>query len=149
MSEPAIRTPESSAGRKLGDDPETATLGELVSTLGAIVSDLVRLIAVDARLCGRTVLAMIGLTVIAALLLVGGWLLVATAAVLLLSELEGVSPAAAFLAVGGVHMAMAGITVWWLRSLARDLTFRQSRATLRSFVSTPTADTTTCSDARD
>ncbi len=124
------------------------SMQEVIHSLGAIAGDVVRLIAVDARLCGRTVLAMIGLTVIAALLLVGGWLFIGVAAVLLLNQLEMFSPVGATMTVGAAHIAFAALAVWRVRFIASDLTFRQSRATLRSLI--PGNMTTgPCSDAKD
>jgi len=148
MSEPVIRTPEMSAGADGGGESDTAVLKDLGANVGAVVADVMRLLGVDARLCGHTALVMLALTVIAALLFAGGWLLAATAAVLMLGELDGVSLAGAFLIVGGVHIVIAGLVVWRLRVIARDLTFQQSRASLRRLIANP-ATTRSCSDAGD
>jgi hypothetical protein len=147
MSEPVIRTPEAPASVDAGVESDTVVLKDLGAAVGAVVADVMRLLSVDARLCGHTVLVMIALTVIAALLLAGGWLLAATAAVLMLSQLESVSPAGAFLAVGGVHIMLAGLVVWRLRVISRDLTFQQSRASLHRLMTNPTTATGSCSDA--
>lgn len=148
MYESTTRAPDPDTDEVSDDRSGIASLRDFTRALSAIAGDAARLIAVDARLCGRTALAMIGLTVIAALLLVGGWLFIGAAAVLLLTEIEGFSPAGAVMTVGAAHIALAALAGWRLRYIARDLTFRQSRATLRSLVPTATA-TTSCPDARD
>lgn len=108
---------------------------ELAAALLAMVSDTRRLLAVDARLCAITAVSMLALALIASLLLVATWLLANAGAALFLVRLEVFTPATAFLLVAGVNLLVAVLLGLRLRSIARDLTFRQSRAAIGSIMS--------------
>lgn len=136
MSETGDDDQPSSAGTDAGAGSVPESLQILAATVVAMASDLARLFALDARLCGRTILAMIALTVVGALLLTGGWLYLSASAVMLLSRFEMLGIAGATALVGCLHVALAGAVWWRLRLIARDTTFRQSRATLRRLVVT-------------
>lgn len=117
---------------------EEGDAGEDVSgipqALKNLSADMLRVVVVEARLFGHTVLAMIGLTVMIALLLVGGWLFAGAALVVVLSNLQIFSLAGAILAVALVHLLLAALALWRLRYIARDLTFRESRASVNSLL---------------
>ncbi|MCA1769597.1 MAG: hypothetical protein LC652_06450, partial [Halomonas sp.] len=68
-------------------DPDGASDGirDIMRTLKSMSADMVRLVVVETRLFGHTVLAMIGLTVVIALLLVGVWLFAGAALVMALA----------------------------------------------------------------
>lgn len=121
------------------DSPRDAAGGSdgiwrITHILRTISSDMVRLVVVEARLFGHTVLAMIGLTVIMALLLAGGWLFAGAALAMLLASLQAFSLAGALLTVALAHLVFAGLTFWRLRYITRDLTFRESRASVNSLL---------------
>ncbi len=107
---------------------------DITRILKAISADMVRLAVVEARLFGHTVLAMIGLTVVIALLLVGGWLFTGVALVMVLASLEAFSLTGALLTVALAHLVLAGLAFWRLRHITRDLTFRESRAGVNSLL---------------
>lgn len=121
---------EDDFAREEGDAVEEASgIPQALKTLSA---DILRVVAVEARLFGRTVLAMIGLTVMIALLLVGGWLFAGAALVMALTSLQLFSLTGAILTVALVHLLLATLALWRLRYIARDLTFRESRASVKS-----------------
>lgn len=64
---------------------EAQDITGLMITLSA---DLARLVGLEARLFGYTVLAILALTVVIALLLVGGWLFIGAALVMSLASLQ-------------------------------------------------------------
>lgn len=116
--------------RKEGDaSEEVSGIPQALKTLSA---DMLRVVMVEARLFGHTVLAMIGLAVMIALLLVGGWLFAGAALVMALSSLQLFSLTGAILTVALVHLLLAALALWRLRYIARDLTFRESRASVNS-----------------
>lgn len=107
---------------------------EIPRAVKAISADMIRLVVVEARLFGRTALTMIGLTVAIALLLAGGWLFTGAALVMALASLHAFSAAGALLTVALVHVAVAALAFWRLRHITRDLTFRESRASVSSLL---------------
>lgn len=121
------------------DTPREASGGSdgiwrITHILKTMSADMVRLVVVEARLFGHTVLAMIGLTVTVALLLAGGWLFAGAALAMLLAGLQAFSLAGALLTVALVHLVLAGLAFWRLRYITRDLTFRESRASVNSLL---------------
>ena len=109
------------------------TLG-ITHLLQTMSADMARLVAVEARLFGHTVLAIIGLTVVIALLLVGGWLFAGAAVVMALASLQAFNPTGALLAVALAHLVLSALAFWRLRHITRDLTFRESRASVNSLL---------------
>lgn len=107
---------------------------DITRMLKAISADMVHLSVVEARLFGHTALAMIGLTVVIALLLVGGWLFTGTALVVALADLQAFSLTGALLTVALTHVVLAALAFWRLRHIARDLTFRESRAAINTLL---------------
>jgi len=122
-------------------DPSQHTVGndeeaqDVTRILRALSADLKRLVALEARLFGHTVLAMLALTVIIALLLVGGWLFFGAALVMALASFQVFSQAGALLMVALAHLVIAALMYWRLRFITRDLTFRESRASVDGLVS--------------
>lgn len=102
--------------------------------LKAMSADMVRLVVVEARLCGHTALAMIGLTLVIALLLVGGWLFTGAALVVALTSLQTFSLPGAMLTVALAHLVFAALAFWRLRYIRRDLAFRESRASVNNLL---------------
>lgn len=93
-------------------------------------ADMARLVLVEARLFGHTLLAMLGLTLVIALLLVSSWLFIGAALVVALASLQAFSLTGALLTVALLHLLLAALAMWRLRYITRDLTFRQSRASI-------------------
>lgn len=112
-------------------DEEAQDITGILMTMSA---DLVRLVVLEVRLFGHTVLAMLALTVIMALLLVGGWLFIGAALVVALASLPVFNLAGAMLTVALAHLAIVVLMFWWLRFITRDLTFRESRASVDGLV---------------
>ncbi|WP_111641837.1 hypothetical protein [Marinimicrobium alkaliphilum] len=102
--------------------------------LRAMSADIARLIVVEAKLFGHTVLVMIGLTVVISMLLVGGWLFAGAAAVMALASLQAFSVMGALLTVALVNMVLAALVFWRLRCVMRDLRFRNSRSSVNTLV---------------
>ena len=119
------------ANREAGIGEEPQEISNLLKTLSA---DIVRVVMVEIRLFGDTLLSMIGLTMLIALLLVGGWLFAGAALALALAELAFFSLPNALLIVGLVHLVLAALMFWRRRHIARDLVFQESRASLNSLL---------------
>lgn len=107
---------------------------DITGILKSMSADMVRLVVVEARLFGHTVLAMLGLTVVVALLLVSSWLFIAAALAVALASLQAFSLTGALLTVALAHLALAALVLWRLRYITRDLTFRESRASVNSLL---------------
>lgn len=107
---------------------------DITRTLKNMSAEMVQLLAVEARLFGHTVLAMIGLTIVMSVLLVSSWLLVAAALAIALASLQAFSLTGALLTVAAAHLLLVALMVCYLRYMTRDLAFRESRASLNSLV---------------
>jgi len=107
---------------------------DITRILKSLSADMVRLVVLEARLFGHTALAMIGLTVVMALLLVSSWLLIGAALVMALASLQAFSLTGALLTVALAHLVLAALVFWRLRYITRDLTFRESRASVNSLL---------------
>lgn len=120
---------ESDASQDVADDAQS--LSRILKTLSA---DMVRLLLVEARLFGHTGLAMIGLYLVFALLLASGWLFAGAAAVIALVSLQAFNLMGAMLTVALTNLLLAALAYWRLRTIARDLTFRESRASVNNML---------------
>ncbi|PWG65851.1 hypothetical protein [Sediminicurvatus halobius] len=109
-------------------------LRDIAGAVKALSADMARLVLVEAQLFGHTALAMIGLAVAIALLLVGAWLFSGAALVVALTGLQAFSATGALLTVALAHLALAGLALWRLRHITRDLTFRESRASVNGLL---------------
>ncbi|MGM0671336.1 MAG: hypothetical protein ACQETY_04335 [Pseudomonadota bacterium] len=117
-----------------GPDGDNEHTGDITTILKALLADLARVVAVETRLFGHTVLAMLGLTVAIALLLVAGWLFAGAALVVALASLQAFNLMGALLIVTLAHLVLAALAFWRLRHITRDLTFRESRASVNSLL---------------
>lgn len=97
---------------------------DITHNLKTLSADMARLVLVEARLFGHTVLAMLGLTLVVALLLVSSWLFIGAALVVALASLPFFNLMGALLTVALAHLVLATLTLWRLRHITRDLTFR-------------------------
>lgn len=102
--------------------------------LKSLSADMLRLVGVEARLFGHTLLTMIGITVVIALLLVGCWLFAGAALVVALAGLGAFNLTGALLTVALAHLVIAALAFWRMRHITRDLTFRESRASANSLL---------------
>ncbi|MEX0624200.1 MAG: hypothetical protein WD251_09880, partial [Saccharospirillum sp.] len=102
--------------------------------LKTLSADMVRLLLVETRLFGHTGLAMIGLYSVFALLLASGWLFAGAAAVFALMSLQAFHLVGAMLTVALANFVLAALAYWRLRTIARDLTFRESRASVNDML---------------
>lgn len=115
-------------------DGESNGMLDIADLLKTMLADIVHLAVVEARLCGHTALAMIGLTVVIALLLVAGWLFTGAALVVALTSLQAFNLIGAMLAVALAHLVFAALAFWRLRYIRRDLSFRESRASVNNLL---------------
>lgn len=117
------------------DAPAQGEIDALVRTLRALASDSTELLATDARLFLQTVLIMLASAVVIAVLVVSVWLYLGLSAALLAIQIAGM-PAwlGVLLAAVGNLLAM-GALLLWLRRLAGDLTFRETRAAIGNLLS--------------
>ncbi|SFW97568.1 hypothetical protein SAMN02745752_00003 [Marinospirillum alkaliphilum DSM 21637] len=102
----------------------------LIHLIRSMLADLLKLIAVEAKLFGYTALTMVALSLSIALLMVGGWLFAGVALVMVLANLSVFSLTGALLAVALLHLVLAALVFWRLVFITRDLTFRESRASM-------------------
>lgn len=107
---------------------------DITHNLKTLSADMARLVLVEARLFGHTVLAMLGLTLVVALLLVSSWLFIGAALVVALASLPFFNLMGALLTVALTHLVLAALALWRLRHITRDLTFRESRASVNSLL---------------
>ncbi|MBF0256395.1 MAG: hypothetical protein HQL47_08040 [Gammaproteobacteria bacterium] len=119
-------------------EDDQATAGEdvgirdILRILQTMSADMLSLVMVEARLFGHTALAMIGLALVIALLLVSSWLFIGAALVIALTSLQAFSLTTALLTVALAHLLLATFAFWRLRYSMRDLRFHQSRASAQS-----------------
>lgn len=123
---------ESDCGQ--GDQDPVAEGGDITHSLKAMSADMVRLVLVESRLFGLTALAMIGLSLVMALLLVSSWLFVGAALVMALASLQAFNLMGALLTVALAHLLLAALAFWRLRHIAGDLGFRESRASVNGLL---------------
>ena len=107
-------------------------LRDIPHMLKALSADMTSVLVVEARLFGHTALAMIGLIVVMALLLVSGWLFIGAALTLTLASLQAFSLTGALMIVALAHLVLASLAYWRLRLIIRDLAFLESRASLKT-----------------
>lgn len=113
--------------------PDTAGLSKqalrIAATVRSLAGDLAELLALEARLAGVSLVAMLVLGMAAGMLLVAGWLLVQLGVAWWLRE-AGVAVGHSLLALGAVNVAI-GWCCWLLvRRRGRHLTFASTRAAL-------------------
>lgn len=106
---------------------DTDAVRDILRMLKSMTADLARLLALEAKLFGHTILAMIGLTIMITLFLVGGWLYAGAALAKALANLQFFNLTGALLTVALAHLALAVLGYWRLRYITRDLTFQESR----------------------
>lgn len=118
------------------DTAQHATNGirDIINILKSIPADMLSVVMVEARLFGRTALAMFKLCVVIGLLLVAGWLFAGAAAVVVLESLQAFNLIGALAVVALVNLVLAALLIWWLGHLARDLTFRESRVSANALL---------------
>jgi hypothetical protein len=119
--------------RRQQDDAAQVLVRDL-SRIGAGFADLFRdslaLLKAESRLFASTLLLIVVLAVVTGFLLAGATLLLVAAPVVLLIELGWVGPTAALVAVLVMLLLVAGMLLWLIGRLGRDLLFRRSRAAL-------------------
>lgn len=106
----------------------------IASILRRLAAELLHLFVLETKLFGHTLLAMIGLSLVIALLLAGGWLFTGAAVGVALASLQIFSLTSALLMVALINLALAALAFWRLRYITRDLKFRQSRASVSNFI---------------
>ncbi|QEW07523.1 phage holin family protein [Nitrincola iocasae] len=107
---------------------------DITSIFRTLSADMLHLVVVETKLFGHTLLAMIGLSLVIALLVIGGWLFTGAAVAMALVSLQAFSLTSALLTVALINLVLATLTFWRLRYITRDLTFRQSRASVNSLI---------------
>ena len=116
------------------DACENGSIFEIPHILKNMSADMLRLVTIEAQLAGHTVLAMLGLSLAIAMLVLVGWLFAGAAVATALAALPAFNMAGALSTVALVHLLVAALAYWHLRSITRDLTFRQSRASAKSLL---------------
>ncbi|KGK43391.1 hypothetical protein LH51_00285 [Nitrincola sp. A-D6] len=108
---------------------------DIVLIIKNLLADMAHLVVIETKLFGHTLLAMIWISLIIALLLLGGWLFTGAALAMALASLQVFNLTSALLMVAFINLVLATLAIWRLRYITRDLTFRESRASLNNLVS--------------
>ena len=112
-----------------------AVVQSLLRDVWALVQDHLLLVALEAQRAGRNITRIVFAGVVAAVLLVTGWLALVASAMFWVVAAD--APwARAFLAVGLVHAVISVALIVWIRRLAADAMFS---ATLRQLRPEPVA----------
>jgi uncharacterized membrane protein YqjE len=121
-------------GERSSDEPPNPAFAVLVQSLlrdvWALVHDHLLLVALEAQRAGRNITRMVFAGVVAAVLLVTGWLALIASAMFWIVAAD-VSWAQAFLAVGVLHAAISVALLAWIRRLAAEAMFSATLRQLR------------------
>ncbi len=126
-SQKADGAPGPDARAQPDSSPESEAVQELramLRGLSAIGRDYLELLAVEGRLAGRSLVAMVLLGVVLALLLVSSWFFVAAATGLWFVQTGVLDPPLALLATAGVNILLACLVWLAIRRISRNLEFR-------------------------
>ncbi|GEM_PF-3456842 len=116
---------ESRAAEPEAAEELTAELKAMIHSSSDMVRDFLELLAVEGRLAGRSLAAMLMLAIVLALLVVATWLFLAVSIALLLIDQGVLSPPMALLATAGAN-ALLALAVWLvIRRLSGNLAFRE------------------------
>lgn len=106
----------------------------ITSILRLLAADMLHLVVLETKLFGHTLLNIVGLSLLIALLLAGGWLFTGAAIGVALASLQIFSLTSALLMVALINLALAALAFWRLKYITRDLKFRQSRASVSGLI---------------
>jgi hypothetical protein len=112
-------------------------LGALWQQLSRIVHDWIELIALESRLAGLSVAAMLALGVLSGLMFASAWLLVAGSAVSWLHASSGYSWSSLLLAAAVVNLLLGVVLALSIGRLSRHLLFPAMRRSLAGRGSSP------------
>ena len=134
----STRAAARSEGSSVGPEPAGHNPGPAFATLvqsllreiWALVHDHLLLAALEAQRAGRTITRMIFAGVVAAVLVVTGWLALVASAMFWVVAGDA-SWAQAFLAVGLLHAAISIALIGWIRRLAAEVMFAATLRQLR------------------
>ncbi len=113
-------------------DGAFAELRELVTVLRAAVTDVARLLGLEAQLLVRAAFMVVVLGIILGLVLAAAWIMIVLAIALALQQFTGLGLASATLVMSLLHLLFAFGVVLGLRRLARRLTFPETRLALQT-----------------
>lgn len=121
---------------KESDSTQSATNGirDIMNILKSIPADMFSVVMVEARLFGLTALTMVKLGALIGLLLAAGWLFAGAAAAVALEKLQAFNLPGALAVVALFNLVLAGLLVWRLGHIARDLTFPESRVSAKALL---------------
>lgn len=120
--------------------PETEAVEELKGLAregSAMVQDFLQLLAVEGRLAGRSLAAMLMLAVALGVLVVCAWTFMAGAAGLWLIEQDILYPSQAMLAIGGLNLVLAVLAWLLIVRLSRNLGFREFLSAIQGLLPAP------------
>lgn len=100
--------------------------------LRGLTHDHVKLATLEARRAGNSLASMVAAGVVMAVLLIGVWIGLMTAAVLALIQSNTVGPIEAVLLMAGANLVGALVLFWFIRRKSRYLLFPETVHSLRS-----------------
>lgn len=100
--------------------------------LRGLTHDHVKLATLEARRAGNSLASMVAAVVVMAVLLIGVWIGLMTAAVLALIQSNTVGPIEAVLLMAGANLVGALVLFWFIRRKSRYLLFPETVHSLRS-----------------
>lgn len=117
---------------KESDSTENAaeSIRDIMRMIKAIPADVLKVFMIEVRLFGHTARAMLKLCILIGLLLAAGWLFVGASVVVALESLQAFNLISALALVGVLNLVLAGLFIWWLKRMVRDLTFRETRCSV-------------------
>lgn len=109
----------------------TTTVKELGKNLTTIISEVLEILSLEARLAGKSLLIILALLVVAGLVVITTWLLFMAALVFLLIHVS-VSSLTAVLAVIGFNIILLGGIILLIKKLHRNVYFPATRRQLKN-----------------
>ncbi|MBI2778670.1 MAG: hypothetical protein HYX62_02615 [Gammaproteobacteria bacterium] len=126
MSSTAPPTPPSDGSKGAAEESLASAGVSLLRTFRSIVGDILGLVALEARLAGLSIAAMLGLGVAAALLFITAWLLFVAGIAFSLVDL-GLGWGLALLITALLNIALGVILIRLIFVFSRNLLFKATR----------------------
>jgi uncharacterized membrane protein YqjE len=116
---------------KLRTTPSLAAhAAAIASELRSVASDHLELVVLEAHQAGVRLAKLLGGAVVAAILVVSGWLAIVASGIVYAAG-QGVSWVAALLIAAAANIVLAAVLAYWIRTLTKDQLFAATLRQLR------------------